>query len=99
MGPFRLDSGGIERFFHRHNAPRFASHGAARQGGTRLVSVRIERSRDAHRRARPRGVSTSLDTNGIWRFLLLQMAAQPVEHGAVPLDAVDRKSTRLNSSH
>src|SRR3546814_8380287 len=38
MGPFRLDSGGIERFFHRHNAPRFASHGAARQGGTRLVS-------------------------------------------------------------
>src|SRR3546814_13742681 len=29
------------------------------------VSVRVERSRDTHRSARPHGVSTSLDTNGI----------------------------------
>src|SRR3546814_18516886 len=54
--------------------------------------VRVERSRDAHRRgARPMGVSTSLDTNGMQRasypavkFLLVPLAAPLIVLGLPP---------------
>src|SRR3546814_9720143 len=49
-------------------------------------SVRVERSRDAHRRcASSRGISTSLDTNGclVLRNMRVEPADQIIEHNAL----------------